>query len=47
MFNTGQVVWVFSFCLEPISINSVISSVSFLAINHLPILSTKSLFKQD
>ena len=27
MFNTGEVVWVFSFCLEPISINSVILSV--------------------
>ena len=47
MFYTGEVVWVFSFCLEPISINSVILSVSLLAINHLPIFSTKSLFKQD
>ena len=34
MFNTGEVVRVFSFCLEPIIINSVlvILSVSLLAI---------------
>ena len=47
MFYTGEVVWMFSFCLEAISINSVILSVSLLVINHLPIFSTKSLFKQD
>ena len=49
MFNTGEVVRVFSFCLEPpININSVlvILSVSLLAISHLLIFS-KSSFKQD
>ena len=37
MFNTGEVVRVFSFCLEPISINSVlvILSVSLLTISLL------------
>ena len=48
MFNTGEAVRVFIFCLEPISMNSVlvILSVSLLAISHLLIFS-KSLFKQD
>ena len=48
MLRTGEVVRVFSFCLEPISINSVlvILSVSLLAISHLLIFS-KCLFKQD
>ena len=48
MFNTGEAVRVLSFCLEPISINSVllILSVSLLAISHLLIFS-KSSFKQD
>ena len=37
MFRTGEAVRLFSFCLEPISINSVfvILSVSLLAISHL------------
>ena len=48
MFNTEEAVRVLSFCLEPISINSVllILSVSLLAISHLLIFS-KSSFKQD
>ena len=48
MFNTGEAVRVLSFCLEPISINSVlvILSVSLLAISHLLIFS-KSSFKLD
>ena len=47
MLTAGESVMVFSFCLEPISINSVfvILSVSLLAISHLLIFS-KSLFKQ-
>ena len=48
MLRTGEAVKVFSFCLEPISINSilVILSVSLLAISRLLIFS-KSVFKQD
>ena len=48
MLRTGEAVRVFSFCHEPISINSVlvILSVSLLAISHLLIFS-KSSFKQD
>ena len=46
MLRTGEAVRVFSFSLEPISINSVILSVSLLAISHLLIFS-KSSFKQD
>ena len=48
MLRTGGAVRVFSFCLEPISINSilVILSVSLLAISHLLIFS-KSVFKRD
>ena len=47
MLTTGESVMVFSFCLEPISKDSVcvILSVSSLAISHLLIFS-KSLFKQ-
>ena len=47
MLTTGESVMVFSFCLEPISINLVfvILSVSLLAISHLLIFS-KSSFKQ-
>ena len=48
MLRTGEAVRVFSFCLEPISINLilVILSVSLLAISHLQIFS-KSVFKRD
>ena len=48
MFITEEIVRVFSFCLKPISINSVlvILNVSLLAISHLLIFS-KSSFKQD
>ena len=47
MLTTGESVMVFSFCLDPISINSVfvILSVSSLAISHLLTVS-KSSFKQ-
>ena len=47
MLTTGESVMVFSFCLEPISINLVfvLLSVSLLAISHLLIFS-KSSFKQ-
>ena len=47
MLTTGESVMVFSFCLEPIRINSVfvILRVSLLAISHLLIFS-KSSFKQ-
>ena len=47
MLTTGESVMLYSFCLEPISINSVfgILSVSLLAISHLLIIS-KSSFKQ-
>ena len=46
MLTTRESVMVFSFCLEPISINSVfvVLSVSLLAISHLRIFS-KSSFK--
>ena len=44
MLIAGEAVRVFSFCLETISINSVLS-VSLLAISHLLIFS-KSSFKQ-
>ena len=46
MLTTGESVMLYSFCLEPISINSVfgILSVSLLAISHLLIIS-KSSFK--
>ena len=46
MLRTGEAVRAFSFCLEPISINSVLVMlrVSLLAISHLLIFS-KSLFK--
>ena len=48
MLRTGEAVRVFSFCLEPISINSILVklSVSLLAISHLLIFS-KSVFKRD
>ena len=48
MLRTGEAVRAFSFCLKPISINSVLVtfSVSSLAITHLLIFS-KSSFKQD
>ena len=48
ILRTGKAVRAFSFCLEPISINSalVMLSVSMLAISHLLIFS-KPLFKQD
>ena len=47
MLTTGDSVMVFSFCLEPISINSVfvVLTMSLLAISHLLIFS-KSSFKQ-
>ena len=47
MLTTGESVMVFSFCLEPISINSVfvVLTMSLLAISHLLIFS-KSSFKQ-
>ena len=46
MLRTGEAVRAFSFCLEPISINSVLVMlrVSLLAISHLLIFS-KPLFK--
>ena len=48
MLRTGEAVRVFNFCLEPISISSVlvILRVSLLAISHLLIFS-KSSFNQD
>ena len=48
MLRTGEAVRAFRFCLKPISINSVLVtlSVSLLAITHLLIFS-KSSFKQD
>ena len=48
MPRTGEAVRAFSFCLEPISINSVLVmlSVSLLATSHL-LISSKSSFKQD
>ena len=48
ILRTGEAVRVFTFCLEPISINSILVmlSVSLLAISHLLIFS-KSSFKQD
>ena len=48
MLRTGEAVGAFTFCLEPISINSVLVmlNVSLLAISHLLIFS-KSSFKQD
>ena len=48
MLRTGEAVRTFTFCLEPIGINSVLLmlSVSLLAINHLLIFSKFS-FKQD
>ena len=44
MLRTGEAVRVFSFCHEPISINSVLVmlSVSLLAISHLLIFSKSS-----
>ena len=47
MLTAGESVLVISFCLEPMSKNSVfvVLSVSLLAISHLLIFS-KSLFKQ-
>ena len=48
ILRTGEAVRVFTFCLEPISINSILVmlSVSLLVISHLLIFS-KSSFKQD
>ena len=48
ILRTGEAVRVFTFCIEPISINSILVmlSVSLLAISHLLIFS-KSSFKQD
>ena len=48
MLRTGEAVKVFSFCHEPISINSVlvILSVILLAFSHSLVFS-KSSFKQD
>ena len=48
MLRTGEADRVYSFCLELISLNSVlvILSVNLLAISHLLIFS-KSSFKQD